>query len=230
MNASRRFWLLLPALALCCLLPMSGETAEKKPRIVLIDPAHGGEDSGVVSDKLREKDVTMRLALLIREEAKKVPGLEVHLTRTADRKMSTAERIKAAGTLNPDCLVSLHVNAGFGKGASGYEVYFPGFRQNAAGGADSAAILKDMAKNRHLNESVRFAQQIQANLEKVFPRKGRGLRDAPSPLLDGLNLPGLVVEIGFATHPEERKKLADEETQKAVARAIVKGIQGYFQK
>jgi N-acetylmuramoyl-L-alanine amidase len=230
MNASRRFWVLLPALLLCCPWPMTGSAAEKKPKIVLIDPAHGGEDSGVVSDKLREKDITLRLALSIREEAKKAPGLEVHLTRTADRRISMAERIKAAGTMNPDCLVSLHVNAGFGKGAAGYEVYFPGFRQTAAGGADSAAILKDMAKNRHLNESVKLAQQIQAHLEKVFPRKGRGLRDAPNPLLDGLNLPGIVVEVGFATHPEERKKLADEETQKAVAHAIVKGIQGYFQK
>ena len=87
-----------------------------------------------------------------------------------------------------------------------------------------------MAKNKHLNDSVRLAQQIQAGLDKVFPRKGRGLRDAPSPLLDGLNVPGLVVELGFATNPEERKRLVEEETQLAVARALLKGLQGYFQK
>ncbi len=144
--------------------------------------------------------------------------------------MTIAERIKAAGSLKPDCLISLHINAGFGKTATGYEVYFPGFRQNASGGGDTTPILKDMAKNRSLNDSVRLAQHIQDSLETVFPRKGRGLRDAPSPLLDGLTMPGLVVELGFATNPEERKRLTAEETQRAIARALVKGLRDYFVK
>ena len=85
-----------------------------------------------------------------------------------------------------------------------------------------------MARNKSLNDSVRLAQQIQSGLETVLPRKGRGLRDAPSPLLDGLTIPGLVVEIGFATHPDDRKKLTEPETQKAIANAVVKGLQNYF--
>ena len=87
-----------------------------------------------------------------------------------------------------------------------------------------------MVKTRHLNDSVRLAQHIQAGLETVFPRKGRGLRDAPIPLLDGLAIPGLVVEIGFMTNPEERKKLSDNETQRAVARALLNGLRAYFPK
>ena len=218
------------AVILCCLFVMTAAAAQPNPHTVLIDPAHGGEDTGVVSDKLREKDLTMNLALLIRQEARKTADLQVQLTRNADRRMTIAERINAVGAAKSDCLISLHVNAGFGKKATGYEVYFPGFRQTVAGGGDSAAILKDMAKNKHLNDSVRLAQQIQSSLEKVFPRKGRGLRDAPSPLLDGLNVPGLVVEIGFATNPEDRKNLNEEETQRAVAQALVRGLQAYFQK
>jgi len=231
MNGCRRkFWILPAAVILCCLFAMTAAAAQPNRHTALIDPAHGGEDTGVVSDKLREKDLTMNLALLIRQEARKTADLQVHLTRNADRKMTIAERINAVGTFKPDCLISLHVNAGFGRKATGYEVYFPGFRQTVAGGGDSAAILKDMAKNKHLNDSVRLAQQIQASLEKVFPRKGRGLRDAPSPLLDGLDVPGLVVEIGFATNPEDRKSLNEEETQRAVAQALVRGLQAYFQK
>jgi N-acetylmuramoyl-L-alanine amidase len=211
------------------LAPVTGTAAPQARHTVLIDPAHGGEETGVVSDKLREKNLNMNLALLIRQEAQKTGSLQVQLVRSADRDMTAAERIKAVNALKPDCVLSLHVNAGFGKKAVGYEVYFPGFRQSVAAGGDSAAIIKDMATNRHLNDSVRLAQQIQAALETVFPRKGRGLRDAPSPLLDGLNIPGLVVEVGFATSAEERKKLTDAETQKAIARALVKGLQDYFQ-
>lgn len=210
--------------------PLAGESAQQNRYMVLIDPAHGGEETGVVSDRLREKDLTMNLALLIRQEAKSKGNFDVQLTRSEDRTMTMAERKKAAAALKPHCLLSLHVNAGFGKKAAGYEVYFPGFQQTAAGGDASTAILKDMEKNRYLNDSVRLAQQIQTGLEVVFPRQGRGLRDAPSPLLDGLNIPAVVVEIGFATHQEDRKKLTDEQTQKAIARALVEGLWKYFQK
>jgi len=205
-----------------------GSAAQQVRHILLIDPAHGGKDTGVVSDKLREKDLTMKLALLVRQEAQKSENLKVQLTRSADTGLTVAERIKIVGAVKPDCLISLHVNAGFGKKATGYELYFPGFRQTVAGGGDPAAILKDMARNKHLNDAVRLAQQIQSSLEKVFPRKGRGLRDAPCPLLDGLNIPGLVVEIGFATNPEDRSALNSNETQQAIAKALVRGVQGYF--
>jgi N-acetylmuramoyl-L-alanine amidase len=218
------------ALLIACLFPVLGEGAQQTRHMVLIDPAHGGEDTGVVSDKLREKDLTMNIALLIRQESQKEGNLQIELTRSADRTVTLAERIKAAGALKPECLISLHVNAGFGKTAAGYEVYFPGFLQNPAPGGESAPILKDMVKNRSLNDSVRLAQQIQASIETVFPRKGRGLRDAPSPLLDGVGMPGLIIELGFATNPEERKRLTAEETQRAIARALVKGLRDYFAK
>lgn len=217
-------------LLIACHVPITGECAAQNRYTVLIDPAHGGDDPGVVSDQIREKDLTMNIALFMRQEAQKGEGLQLQLTRSADKTMTVAERIKAALALKPDCLISLHINAGFGKKATGYEVYFPGFRQTAAPGGETAPVLKDMVKNRSLNDSVRLAQQIQASIETVFPRKGRGLRDAPNPLLEGLTVPGLVVEMGFATNPEERKRLTGEETQRAIARALVKGIREYFAK
>jgi len=219
------------AVILFCLIPMAGSGApQRNSYTILLDPAHGGDDPGVMSDKLREKELTLKLALLVREEAQKITGLQVQLTRSTDRTLSIAERVKSAGTMKADAMLSLHVNAGFGKKASGYEVYFPGFRQSVPGGGDSSPIIKDMARNTSLNDSVRLAQRIQSALETVFPRKGRGLRDAPSPLLDGLTIPGLVVEIGFATDPDDRKRLTSEQTQRAVARALVTGIRDYFRK
>jgi N-acetylmuramoyl-L-alanine amidase len=216
---------------LLCMIPLTGAGAPpQNAYLVIIDPAHGGEDPGVVSDKLREKDLNMNIALLIRQEAQKKPGLQVQLTRSADRVMTIAERVKAAEKMKANCLLSLHVNAGFGKKSTGYEIYFPGFQQAAPGGRDSSPIIKDMTRNKSLNDSVQFARQVQLGLETIFPRKGRGLRDAPSPLLDGLTIPGLVVEIGFATHPDDRKKLTEPETQRAIASAMAKGLQNYFTK
>lgn len=209
-------------------IPAAADAGQPRRHTVLVDPAHGGGDSGVVADKLREKDLTLRIALLMQEEAQKSEDLQVRLTRNADSALTTEERIKTAGDARPECVISLHINAGFGKQASGYEVYFPGFVPEGSREGGSSPILKDMARNRSLNDSVRLAQQIQSALESVFPRKGRGLREAPNALLSGLSVPGLVVEIGFATNQEERQRLTGDATQRAVARALVKGLREYF--
>ncbi|MCE5263582.1 MAG: N-acetylmuramoyl-L-alanine amidase [Deltaproteobacteria bacterium] len=226
-----RYGMMAVMMILACMAPLVGEGAQRQnPYLVLIDPAHGGGDPGTVSDKVREKDLTMSIANLVRQEAQKKPGLQIQLTRTSDKAMTIAERVKAVVAAKADCLISLHVNAGFGKKSGGYEIYFPGFQQAASGGGDSSAIIKDMARNKSLNDSVRLAQQFQSSLDNLFPRKGRGLRDAPSPLLEGLSIPGLVIEIGFITNSEDRAKLTEPETQRNVARALVKGLQDDLRK
>lgn len=219
--------------ALCLILVFitrSGHSAQQGRYVVLIDPAHGGDESGVVVDNFREKDLSLKIALLMVQEAKKTENIDIQLIRSTDKTMTVSERFRLATGINPHCLLSLHMNAGFGKKAAGYEIYFPGFRYTNSGSGDSAAILKDMEKNSYLNDSVKLAQHILAGLEGIFPRSGRGLRDAPNPLLDALAFPGLMVEIGFMTQAAERKNLSDEETQRSIARALVKGLRSYFQK
>jgi N-acetylmuramoyl-L-alanine amidase len=192
---------------------------------VLLDPAHGGADPGVkVSDKIQEKELTLKLALLIQKELMKGGNTRVVLTREQDKDVSLAERIKKIELTQPRVMVSLHVNGGFYKTAKGFEIYFPGFKMVKTGKDDSAAIIGDMKKNKYLNESVRLAQNIQKQLESVFPKENRGLREAPLQLLEGMTVPGVVVEIGFGGNPENRKKLLDEKYQQDIARALSKGI------
>jgi N-acetylmuramoyl-L-alanine amidase len=201
--------------------------AQKTPLVVLLDPAHGGNDYGVVSDSFHEKDATLQMALLIQKEATKKQLFQVYLTRTADKSVSIAERVRLAETMKACCLLSLHVNAGFANKANGYELYFPGFVHAPNRKEGSNTIIKDMLRNKSLNESVLLFQHIQASLETVFPRKGRGLREASCPLLDRLHVPALVLEIGFATHPGDRKYLTVEKNQRAIAGAILNGIEDY---
>jgi N-acetylmuramoyl-L-alanine amidase len=198
-------------------------------RLVVIDPGHGGADPGVrISEAVSEKDVTLAIALSLQRELGRAGNTQVRLTRSADRLTTTEERIRAVKEAKPDLFLSIHVNAGFGKGSTGYELYFPGFNGGAPERSGTGDILQGMARNLFLNNSVRLAQILQRNMEGVFPRKGRGLRDAPVPVLQGLALPGVVVEIGFATNPEDKKKLTDENVRKAVAQALSRGIQQYF--
>jgi N-acetylmuramoyl-L-alanine amidase len=203
--------------------------AASAKKLVVIDPAHGGRDRGTkLTDKVSEKDVTLTIARWLQKEIAADKEIEVKLTRDSDRDMPVAERIAAVKALHPDMFISLHVNAGFGMNASGFEFYFPGFKAAASENAGSGEILRDMASNRSLNESVRLAQVLQKPLGNVFPRKGRGLREAPFQLLGGMGVPAVVVELGFATNEGDRNLLTDDKTVQKAAKALAAGIKEYF--
>ena len=215
---------------LLILVPILMVQATQAKRLVIIDAAHGGADAGVmVTDKIQEKEVTLILAQFLQKELAKSPDIQTQLTRTSDKTISNAERMKIVKATSGEVLfISLHVNAGFGNKATGYEIFFPGFKTPATDQNESKAILKDMEQNKYLNDSVRLAQMIQRNMENVFPRKGRGLRDAPMPILGDLSIPAVVLEVGFATNTDDRKKILNEKTQQAIAQALAKGIRDYF--
>ena len=217
--------LILISVIICGVLELSA--AERK-HIVVIDPAHGSQDTGIkISDKVGEKDITLAIALALQKELTKDGNFEIVLTRDSDKTVSLEDRRKDILKIKPDVFLSLHINAGFGKNASGFEIYYPGFKDLADQKKQAKGVSKD-AKNKYLNDSVRFAQIIQKKLDTLFPRKGRGLREAETPILEGMNIPAVVVEIGFATNPEEKKKLLSATSQSEVAKALANSIKSFF--
>jgi N-acetylmuramoyl-L-alanine amidase len=213
-------------LMLC--LPGFSIYAQTAKHIVVIDPAHGGEDTGVLSvDKVAEKDLTLAIAFALQKELAKESNIEVVLTRNSDKTLYGDERKKNIVKQNPALVLSLHVNGGFGRNSSGFELYYSGFKD--------VDVSKKSAKgsvitpsNKHLNDTVKLAHLVQRNLDSLFPRKGRGLREAGVPLAEGLSIPVLVVELGFATNPDDKKKLASGKTQTLIARALAKSIKSFF--
>jgi N-acetylmuramoyl-L-alanine amidase len=203
-------------------------SAAGKKHSVMLDPAHGGQDSGVkITDKVGEKDITLAIALALQKELAKDENFEVVLTRDSDKTISIEDRRKDISKIKPGLFLSLHINAGFGKSAAGFEIYYPGFKNFADPKKQAKGVSKD-AKNKYLNDSVKLAQIIQKTLDTLFPRKGRGLREADTPILEGMNIPAVVVEIGFATNPEERKKLLSAQSQSEIARTLARGIKSFF--
>jgi N-acetylmuramoyl-L-alanine amidase len=65
-------------------------------------------------------------------------------------------------------------------------------------------------------------------MDKVYPRMDRGLRDGPVLVLQGLNIPAVVLEVGFATNSKDRKKLADDGMQRFVSHALSESIREFF--
>ncbi|MDP2853642.1 MAG: N-acetylmuramoyl-L-alanine amidase [Smithellaceae bacterium] len=210
-------------------LPGFSIQAQTVKHIVVIDPAHGGEEAGSIGiDKIAEKDLTLAIALALQKELARESNMEVFLTRDSDKTLSLDERKKNITKIKPAMVLSLHINAGFGRTSSGFELYYPGFENvNVPRKGGKGAVVG--AENQHLNDTVKLARLVQKNLDGLFPRKSRGLREAGVPLAEGLSVPVLVVELGFATNPDDKKKLASDKTQKEIARALAKSIQSFFQ-
>jgi len=197
--------------------------------LVIIDPGHGGNDRGVpIAGSLHEKDLTLDIAKNIGKAFKNDKNIHVLLTRSDDRDISLPERLNVSGKKKPDLFISLHVNAGFDRKASGFEVHYRGFGGSAEVSGGGKAIARDMVTNRALNESNRFGRIVLKHLDPLFPRGNRNLRETAMFLFEDPSIPAVLVETGFATHPEDRKRLEDQGTPQAIASAISAAVREFF--
>ncbi len=222
--------LLMLSILVCFLICAVCElSAMGKKHIILIDPAHGGQDQGIkLTNDVAEKDITLAVALFIKKELSKESNLEVVLTRDSDKTVTEEDRKKSIEKNKPDFFLSLHVNGGFGKNASGFELYYQGLSEDIIKGKKTAKDGKLQVKNKCQNDSLAMVKIVQENLNALFPRKGRGLRRADLPVMDGLLVPALVVEMGFATNSEDKKKLLDLKTQAEISKSLAKSIKIFF--
>ena len=216
-------------------------------RTVVIDPGHGGENTGAAGeDGTLEKDVTLAIARKLRAELVSERGLQVFLTRDHDVEVGLDERTAIANNYKADLFVSVHANASRARGAKGSEVYFLSYQASddesrwvaqsegaaepiahAPAGSDLALILWDMAQAEHLEESSALASRIQEELAVVTGSEGRGVKQAPFRVLVGATMPAVLVEVAFISNPEEEKLLASDAYQSKIAASLARGIERF---
>jgi len=215
-------------------------------RPVVIDPGHGGDDTGAVSrDGIQEKDVTLavarRLARILSSR-----GHAVRLTRTGDETRALTDRTALANRLEASVFVSLHANASRAASARGAETYYMSLDdasddtaaavarvENAAGGTRRSGsaldlILWDMAQAEVLNESARLALDIQQRLNSLLQLPDRGVKQAPFVVLTGATMPAALVEVGFLSNPGEARRLTEPGYQQRLAETLAAGIEDFL--
>jgi len=216
-------------------------------RRIVIDPGHGGKDPGTVGPNgLKEKDIVLKVAkFLARELRKRLPSCEVILTRDRDVFIPLEERTAIANSKNGDLFLSIHVNAAPTKAARGIETYILDLatsedamrvaaQENAVSAkniSDLQAILMDLMQNTKVNESVKLAEKVQEaminGLKKRYPVHDLGVKRAPFIVLVGAQMPAILTEIGFLSHPEESKRLASDRYLEQVAVHLAGGVSRY---
>ncbi len=197
-------------------------------RRVLLDPGHGGTDSGTVGTRgTREKDLVLDLAHRTAKflEAARV---EVEFTRTDDRALSLDQRTRMAADREADLLVSIHLNSA-PSAATGIET----FVLPAAGHATTVATARParvtpFAGNQHDAASLVLAHAVQRSLLGQTRAVDRGIRRARFQLLRDAPCPAILVEAGFLSSPEEESRLNDPAYRDRVARGLALGILDYL--
>jgi len=227
MTSNKKTIMIIIASVFLSMANVSGLAAEKR-NTILIDPAHGGSEKGLImATDVYEKNITLAIALLVKDELFREKNVDVILLRDTDKTMNVQERRKYVERIKPAFFLGIHVNGGFGKNASGFEIYYPEYHRITTT-EKSARNDTQSLKHKLTNNSLTMARILQDNLNILFPRKGRGLRQADNPATLGLQVPSVIVEVGFGTNQEDIKKLNSKKTQSDVAKAIANSIKKYF--
>jgi N-acetylmuramoyl-L-alanine amidase len=236
--------------------PANTQTQNKPPepekhtvRRIVIDPGHGGNDPGAIGPSgVKEKDVTLKLALKTVKALEKKLDAIVTLTRTSDKYLSLEERTAYANVVGADVFVSLHANAAVSPLARGIETFILDTTNDESAKKLAAnenrvsldaldqfqkdPLLFTLFQKAKADESYDLARVVhkfiiegtRKDFNDVFDH---GVKEGPFFVLMGATMPCVLIETSFISNPEEEKRLQSDDYLDALADSIVEGLAEY---
>jgi N-acetylmuramoyl-L-alanine amidase len=214
---------------------------------IVIDPGHGGHDSGTLgADGIEEKDVVLDVALRLGKLLHDRLGSEIIYTRSDDTFIPLETRTAIANKAQADLFLSIHANSSPDASARGVETYYLNFtsspdaletaaRENAVSDQSIhqlSDLVKKIALKDKIEESREFAGDVQQGLYGGLQKgnaglKDRGVKKAPFVVLIGANMPSILAEISFVTNEKDARQLQEPEYRERVAESLYKGVAKY---
>jgi len=211
-------------------------------KTIVIDPGHGGYEIGAKGpDGTFEKNVTMEFARVLALELEKT--YKVILTRTDDYWIDILERTAMANHANADMFISIHTGGSFLHQASGMSLYYYEKISTSSLMLETESMeeykgsnLKELWSNiqgRHQKNSKVLAEHILNSLKEKIGEKvehSAEIQGVPLMVLEGADMPAILIEIGYITNPTEEKSLNDIVSLSFLAQKIKRGIDDFFEK
>ena len=243
--------LLLLSLPVCLLAKVK---SQNKPFVLVIDPGHGGKDSGAPGAITKEKNINLAVATLLGEYIEKEhPDVEIVYTRKTDVFVELDQRSNIANKAKADLFISIHTNANKSKVPYGAETYVLGLarteenlavakRENAAillednyeqkyegfdPNSSESYIIFEFMQNKFMEQSISLASNIQSELQSLSMRYNRGVRQAGFLVLRATSMPSVLIELGFISNRTEEKYLNSKTGQRQLAKAICNAFGQY---
>lgn len=234
---------------------IDAKAAQSPIKRVVIDPGHGGHDTGTISASgMREKDLVLDVAHRLRAYIRRTyPDIEVIMTRDSDRFVALEERTAIANSRGADLFISIHANASPSRVASGVETFFLSPDRAPAEDLQAAAhenarlasekpsdkrepMFASVTVGNRVAESRELARYIQAGLVRGIgaesPRTAmnRGVKHAPFVVLLGAAMPSVLAEVSFLSNPKDEALLQTGQFRERVAASLFAGLNAYLKK
>lgn len=223
----------------------------QKKRIIVIDPGHGGKDSGAVGVRKKlEKNITLAVGLLLKKKIENNSDFKVVLTRKKDIFLKLRDRTKIAKNYNADIFISLHADYNRNKRTRGISLYTLSEnasdkeaaalarRENKAdflGNVDLSDetsevtnILIDLTKRETLNQSSHLVNFLIKEFKNDMNLLQRTHRFAGFAVLKSLDIPSVLIEMGYLSNLKDSKLLNDKNYHNKICDDILKAIKKYF--
>ena len=237
--------------ALKAVEPAAKKKLEPKRIIVMIDPGHGGVDKGTIGSNFNtfEKNLSLAYAKEFRRELKKYPQYQVIMTRDKDVYLSLEERKQQAQKMKADLFISIHADANSDpnlRGASIYTLSQEAMDQESAAlserenkadilkndkllkqNKDIANVLINMVYQDTQNASINLAKATTENLSKKIYMLQKPHRSAELKVLKGVDIPAILIELGYLSNKSEEKLLNTVMHKKLFTQSLVQGINQY---
>ncbi|GIL17004.1 MAG: hypothetical protein BroJett040_07550 [Oligoflexia bacterium] len=231
--------------------------ASTQPLHVMIDPGHGGTDTGAVRGKAREAEIALKVGTYLKTLLEQDSNYQASLTRTTDKSLSLQERVELAEELKADLFLSIHANAASDRRARGVEFYFQNHlpadeetlflaatenkvaksnalenqnTQDPTKKNDVLSIVEDLKRTHRMVSSHKLSKKLLMAWEETNPEiknNSNIIRQAPFYVVSRANMPSVLIELGFLTNPKEADRLINPEYQKEIAQKIYRGLQKY---
>ena len=235
------------------------QTNSTNIKTIVIDPGHGGKDSGTLGTKrfkIYEKHVALAVSLKLGNYiAEEFPDVKIIYTRDSDVFLELNERTEIANKSNADLFISIHCDGFTNPKPSGASVFVMGMSKlkanmDVAMRENSAIYLEDnyqqkydgfdpksaesyivfsLMQNTYLNQSLQIAEEVENEFSTRANRKSRGVKQAPFYVISRTNMPSILVECGFLTNPKEEEFLHSDLGQDYIASAIFRAFRSYKQ-
>jgi len=236
------------------------QTNSTNIKTIVIDPGHGGKDSGTLGTKrfkIYEKHVALAVSLKLGNYiAEEFPDVKIIYTRDTDVFLELNERTEIANKSNADLFISIHCDGFTNPKPSGASVFVMGMSKlkanmDVAMRENSAIYLEDnyqqkydgfdpksaesyivfsLMQNTYLNQSLQIAEEVESEFSNRANRKSRGVKQAPFYVISRTNMPSILVECGFLTNPKEEEFLHSDLGQDYIASAIFRAFRSYKKK
>lgn len=232
---------------------LSGEEGGLKLQIrrVVIDPGHGGWDTGAVGPTgYTEKEATLDISKSLADLLEKREGMKAFLTRRGDYYLPLSERTTIANQYRADIFVSVHINSNANPSANGTQTFFSSEKASSQEAARVAALENAVAKDEeefrkrpgfvdiedilfrferqlYWSDGEKLARSLQGGLESALPLKDRGIASANFFVLRNARMPAVLVEVSFISNPREEALLKTGGFRARVAETLLQQILGH---